>query len=333
MPYRRRPKAQKRKYIKRRTGAKAQSKQIASLSKSIHNLRKSQYETIVTCWNRPLATIDQVVSTVNAYILPIPVSMMNCYSQNTVQTIVNPDDQRLPWTDNRNLATYAQTGFKKSPVFGSSSSARDSPEIKHMGSYLKYRMVTSEPSFSTYSIFLIQPKKGFSNQLIEDRELRHVSTGAGGVANIPGSASVLHEGTDYVTHPNLLGTVINKKFWKVHYQREVNFSAPLADRLSTKAGGSTPDSRNNSLICTGSIKIPGGTVIKNFNKLPQEASGTPALGDMKSSASQIGWLDEPMHSSCYLVIINNGATGDAPVGEGQKVDLATICTDYYKAVV
>ena len=46
MPYKRKPRVLKRKNIKRRTGARAQSKQIVALSKQVSSLTKSQYETV-----------------------------------------------------------------------------------------------------------------------------------------------------------------------------------------------------------------------------------------------------------------------------------------------
>ena len=52
MGYPRKPRVLKRKNIKRRTGAKAQSKQIAAVTKQVTALTKTQYETVQTTYER-----------------------------------------------------------------------------------------------------------------------------------------------------------------------------------------------------------------------------------------------------------------------------------------
>ena len=219
MVWTRKSKTLRRKNIKRRTGAKAQSKQIAQLSKSVTQLTKSNYETVQTVWNRNNLSVDSLISGTTAYICPLPKSMCNCFSQSTIQTAALVD-KRIPWADNLGIA--AQPTYKKMPIFGSSSAARNSPEATHLGGILKWRMISEEPTFSTYSIFVISPKKKQADQLITDRALKG-ETGAGGN---PGRNGSLTQATDYITHPDVMGTVFNKKFWNVDYQREVNFSHP-----------------------------------------------------------------------------------------------------------
>jgi hypothetical protein len=80
--------------------------------------------------------------------------MCNCFGQETENTS-SQADQRITWSDN--LAIAAQPSFYKTPIFGSSDAARDSPEAHHMGGVLKWRMISDEPAFSTYSIFLLSP--------------------------------------------------------------------------------------------------------------------------------------------------------------------------------
>lgn len=321
MPYKRKPRALKRKYIKRRTGARAQSKQIMALSKTVGRLTKANYETICTVWNRPTINVDKLAQSTYCYICPIPISMCNTYSQNTVPTQGN-QDQRIQWTDS--LALAAMDPFKKNPLFGSSENARDSPEITHTGSYLKYRLINEEPSFSTYTVFLVQPKKRQANQLTIDRTLKSGST----LNNTPGAGASFTEGVDFITHPDVLGTEFNKKYWKVLYKRIHNFSHPGATGFQNNASSANTRPRHNAILQEGSMKIPGGTVIRNFNRTPYEVDGSPNMGFKKTSASQIGILDEPPHATCYLAIVNNGASVD-----GETVKLAFLVKDYYKAVV
>ena len=136
MPYKRKPRVLKRKNIKRRTGARAQSKQIVALSKQVSSLTKSQYETVQTTWNRQSLSVDTATPGIGAYVCPIPKSMGNCFNQSTIET-AGLGDRRIKWTDN--LIIAAQPFYQKTAIFGSSDAARNSPEANHMGGILKWR--------------------------------------------------------------------------------------------------------------------------------------------------------------------------------------------------
>lgn len=321
MPYTKKPKVLKRKNIKRRTGGRSQSKQILALTKTVSRLTKSNYETVMTVWNRPGLTCETLTAGVNAYICPIPISMANCYGQNTLNTAGDPD-QRLQWTDNLNLA--AMDPFRKVPLFGSSEAARDSPEVTHMGSTLKYRFVNEEPSFSTYTIFLIRPKQRQSNQLVVDRQLKNGSA----LSALNGAGGFLEQGTDYITHPNVLGTDMNRKYWTVLYKRTINFSHPNATAINANVNPANTNTRNNSIVAEGTIKIPAGGAIRCFNRQSFEDPNSPDRGNKKVSASQLGLVDENNSKTCYLVCINNGVSLD-----NETIKLSFMVKDIYKAVV
>lgn len=321
MPWKRKPKTLKRKYIRRRTSAKAQSKQIATLAKSVTSLTKMNYESVALCWNRGNLPIDTLTGGVTAYICALPVSMCNAYNQNTVLTQGNAD-QRLEWTDNLGLA--GMDNFKKNPLFGSSENARDSPEITHTGSYLSYRFINSEPSFSTYSMFIVKAKKRQADQLITDRQMKNGTT----LNPTNGYAASWTEGVDFITHPDVLGTVVNRKYWTVLYKRTLNFSHPNGNGFNRNISANNWSTRNNAIVQEGTVKIPGGTVIKNFNRTPYEDASNPNEGFMKTSASQIGFVDEPNHATAYLVVVNNGVNADS-----ETVNMSFVVKDYYKAVV
>jgi len=317
MPYKRKPRVLKRKNIKRRTGAKAQSKQIVALSKQVNSLTKNQYETVITTWNREKLSVDSATGGTNAYVCPIPKSMGNCFNQDTLET-QGISDQRLKWTDN--LIVAAQPFYQKTAIFGSSDAARNSPESNHMGGVLKWRMENDEPSFSTYSIFLISPKSRQADQLVTDRRLK------GTVNNHnPGSASSLDNYTDFITHPNIMGTVFNKKYWNIDYQREVNFGHPGSSSIANTTSANNTNPKNNALIATGSIRLKPGGVIKCFNK---QENNTERIGTLPTSASQIGYVDEKNEKLQYLVVVNNGVSADF-----ENVSLSLLVTDYYKMVV
>lgn len=317
MGYRKKPRTLRTKNIKRKTGARAQSKQIVQLSKSITKLKRSNYETVCTIWNRNNLGIDTVAGGVNAYLCPIPISMCNTFSQNTVLT-QGDADQRLQWSDNLGIA--AQPTYRKNPLFGSSEAARDSPEVTHTGTYINYRLICEEPSFSTYSIFLIRPKKRHATQMVTDRQLKN--------GTINGRDGFLRQGVDFITHPDVMGTEINTKFWDVLYKREWNFGHPGSTSQNRTASANNAHPLNNAIIATGRMKVPGGTVIRNQNVMPMEDDGSPDMGFKKASASQIGFVDEPAAATAYIAIVNDGSSADADV-----VKLSLLVHDYYKATV
>ncbi len=320
MPYKRKPRVLKRKNIKRRTGAKAQSKQITALSKQITSLTKSNYETVQTIWNRNNLSVDPSLGGINAYVCPIPKSMCNCFSQSTLDT-EGDNDVRIAWSDNLGIA--AQQTYRKNPIFGSSEAARNSPEANHMGGILKWRLISDEPAFSTYTIALLSPRKRQADQLITDRNLKGAKSGLG-----PGSKALLVEGTDYETHPDVMGTQFNKKFWRIDAYKEVNFSHPGSTSQQTTAQANNTNPKNNAIIAQGTFKLKPGGVIKCFNQQSSIVPASPDLGVKPANASQIGYVDERNENIQYLVVVNNGVSTDL-----ETVNLSLLVRDYYKMVV
>lgn len=209
------------------------------------------------------------------------------------------------------------------PIFGSSQAARNAQEVHHIGGTLKYRFISDEPTFGTYSIFLVRAKSRQSDQLVSDRNLKGESSG-----HHAGSGGSFTEGTDFITHLNVMGTQINTKYWNVLYKREVNFGHPGSVAFATNVNPSNTDPRNNSVIATGQMKIPAGGTIKCFNVQEQALAGNPDMGRKPVNASQLGFLDEDNSKTCYLIVINNGVSLDL-----ETVKLALLVKDYYKAVV
>ena len=314
------PRALKKKNIKRRTGAKSQATQIAALSTQLSKLNKVQYETIMLAWQRPKANIDGLApGGTGAFIMPCPITPNNPYAQKDALGL----DSQLKWSDNRIMSTAPY--FQKMPVFGSSTAARNSGQWFHTGSTLKWRLETNEPSFATYSVYLLQAKSRQADQLISDRQLKNSAT-----ASFPGSAANFDEQVDYITHLNVFGTMINTKYWKVLGSRVCNFSVPgVTSQKQANAdlqGGA--DTRNNTVVKEGTFNIPAGGSIRCFNKMPFVDEASPALGRLPALASTVGYLDEDTSKTCYLVIINNGASID-----GEITSLSTLTLDRYKAVV
>jgi hypothetical protein len=106
---RRKSKVLRKRNVKRRTGAKAQSRQIMALSSSVSSITRNQFGKVHTTWQRNMLSIETTTGGVNAYICPIP------YAPG------NPVGASLPgpqvvWTDNLSLASPAT--FSKKAVFG-----------------------------------------------------------------------------------------------------------------------------------------------------------------------------------------------------------------------
>lgn len=316
MPWKK-PKVLKRKNIKRKTGAKAQSKQIMSLSKQVNKLTKTQFETIQTVWNRNDLSVDSLTSGTTAYICPLPKSMCNVYGQTTLQTEGQPD-QRLLWSDNLGIA--AQSSYAKGQIFGSSEAARNSGEIHHLGGTLRWRLTSAEPSFSTYDIFVISPKTKQADQLITDRGLK--------AGTPPGRNASLTEGLDYISHPDCHMTEFNRKMYNVHYSRRVNFGHPGSTAINSNVNPANTNPRNNAVIAEGKVKLSAGGVLKSFNNAPLDVPGQNDRGFKPLNASQIGYIDEQNEKTQYLVIVNNGVSADL-----ETVNLSFLVKDYYKAVV
>jgi len=125
-----------------------------------------------------------------------------------------------------------------------------------------------------------------------------------------------------------MGTVFNKKMWRIHAQREISFSHPGSSNLSANVNPANTNPRNNAIVVNGSIKLSPGGVIKCFNNQSGAVSGQPDQGFKPANASQIGYLDEQNEKTQYLVIVNNGVSADL-----ETVNLSLMVKDFYKMVV
>jgi len=103
------PRALKGRNIARKTGAKAQSKQITALSRQVNTLTKRQFAKVHTTWQRNMLTIDNTLGGLQCYVCPVP------YVPGNPVGASQPGGQ-VTWTDNLSLA--AQSFFSKKAVFG-----------------------------------------------------------------------------------------------------------------------------------------------------------------------------------------------------------------------
>lgn len=305
----------RRKNIRRRTGNKAQSKQIMALSKAVSRMNREQLDNIRTCWQRDNLPIGSGGPVVNTYVCPIPYALCDPLQQ-------SPVPQAELWSDNRVIAS--QPTFSKRLVFGYAEAAANSNKIYHTGGKLRYTIYTNEPSYTKLTLALIRPKAKQADQLSIDRQLKGVGT-----SGEAGSAARLYDDTDFTVHngnggnyDTYYGAEINRKYWDVLYKREIALATPK-DLSASSVQRVTPvvDGKNNTLVATGSIRIPACGEIKAVGNLTQ-ANESP------STAMEQQYLDQRNEDSLYLVAINNDLQIDT-----QNISMGFVVTDYYKAVV
>jgi len=312
------PRALRRGNIKRRTGAKSQSKQIATLSRQLTTMSRKQFAKVHTVWQRNMLSIETTTGGVQAYVCPIP------YAPGNPVGASQPGAQ-VAWTDNLSLATQAT--YTKRAIFGVAREAATSNEIYHTGGVLKWQFVTNETAFSKYYVFLIRPKKNMADQLVKDRLLK-----AGKVLNPTiGSAGVLQEDLDYVVHQEgltggtVFGAQINRKYWDVLYSKEISAGATNVTNATVNVAYNAPGSAAlTSLTDRGSIRLPAGGMLKNASVASQTGTGNAG----QATSWEVGYGDQENGSGCFLVVINNGVSLDGEAGK-----LGFIVHDYYKACV
>jgi len=312
----RKPRVLRGKNIKRRTGDKAQSKQIMALSKQVSSLTRRSYDSCATKWIRNNLSVETAGGAGYAYICPIPYAPCN-------PTGAATGAAPTPFTDNLSLAS--QPTYTKQIIFGISQEAQTSNEIHHTGGKIRYQLINSEPSLTKLGLFLIRPKKKLADQLIKDRLLKQGST----LNPTLGFAGFLNQGLDYEVHNGtggnvntMFGSQINTKYWDVLYKREITMGHANATGFTANVNPANTRPANNSIIATGTIKLPAGGVIKNSAVASQTGLRPEATG------WEVEYGDQTNENSCYLVCINNGAKVD-----GETITLGFMATDYYKVSV
>ena len=306
------------KNIKRRTGARAQSKQIASLSRKVNVLTRSNFETFSTQWTRLNLPIETATGPGTPYVCPIVQNPCAPFAQSLATADV------AQWRDS--LAIAAQPRFEKNQCFTASKAAQESPCLYHKGTTIKWQMFCNEPRTTKVAIMVVSPKKGVATQIIADNQLN-----IGPVPFGPRDGNVNFAlGTDYVLHPGTgsslapdttFGVLVNLKRWDVHYKTERTFGVPLLGADGESIVQTTiPDGANNSNTACGTIKLPGIGKIVSVSKAD--------TGDALSRACQLGIVDQKAHSMKYLVCITNGVVSDS-----ESVTLGMNVLDTYKATV
>lgn len=304
--------------IRKRTGAKSQSRQISALSRKVNRVARDNKEKIVTSWSRNQIPIQSLATSGYPFVCPIPYHCMDPLDQWAPGT-----GQTTQWRDNLALATqpYYTKGFQ----FGYSDAAKNSNQIKHTGGTIKWQMASSEPDYSKVSLFLVRAKKNLADQLIDDRTL----DGTAGTVPFGPDTACFKIAQDYTMNDatgsasgapsTYFGATFNKKYWDVLYHREVAFGHPGAQGFAGNASANNSTPKNNALIATGTIRLPPGGVIK---------SASDGLLQPQNSAIQLGLVDQRNENACFLVAIQNGVTADL-----EMITMGMLVLDYYEATV
>lgn len=311
-----RPKALKGRNIRRRTGARAQSKQIAALSTQVAKLSKQTVCRFALAWQKKNESVEPVSSSIGnqAYILPVPTGPCDPF----VSSTTNPQGANT-WTDNR--YGQNQTTYRKVPIFGIPTQVKSAKHIQHMGSKLMWQLTSTENDFSKLTIALIKPKRKYADQLTIDRLL---VTG-----NVPGELATISTNLDFMAFDGGAGStgqesvtmhsvVFDRTKWDVIHKREVAFSHPGATQISGNVNPANTRPKNNAIIKTGTFYVPKAkNVVRNVSKRV-DGSQNPV------NAIGTGVLDESNEDRCYLVVIGNGNRVDAAT-----ISLSCITYDYY----
>jgi len=303
--------------IKRRTSAKSQSRQIATLTRQVRQVTRDNHEKMVTSWSRNQIAIQSLATSGYPFVCPIPYHCMD-----PLDKLAPGTGQTNKWHDNLQLAT--QPEYTKGFQFGYSDAALNSNRIRHTGGVIKYQMASTEPDYTKVSLFLVRPKKGLADQLTDDRRL----LGAGQAPFGPDDAC-FEPAQDYTMNvgsgaaqgapTTYFGATFNRKYWDVLYHREIAFGHPGAQGFASNTSANNSSPKNNALIATGTIKLPAGGWIR---------SASDGLNQPQNSAVMLGIADQRNENSCYLVAIQNGVTADL-----EMITLGLLTLDYYEATV
>jgi len=310
------------KHISRNTGAKAQSRQIAHLTRSVRTLTKSNTERITTRWQRNDFPIQTLATSGAPWICPIPYNAMDPFDQYDPGSGIT-----TRWRDSLGLGGPGG-GFQKVFNFAYSQNAMDTNTLRHTGGVIKWQMSSTEPDMSKVSLFLIRPKQRCADQLMADRQMLGNGTVPYGPRNavqnlVLGDDYVCHDGQNSAGAPSTyFGAQMNPKWWSVLYHREITFGHPNAAGFQGNASANNSSPANNALTASGTIKLPAAGLIKSASKSISGASNDP------DAAVQLGLLDQRNEDQLFLVAIQNGVTADA-----ESITLGFMCLDYYDATV
>lgn len=328
------PKAIRFKNIKKKTSDKEQAKQIATLSREITRINKEQTERIRTVWQMDRKSVGLLNTlTPTVFLCPVPYALCDPLGTSPLTGEGLFGDNNMPIS----TSPTGQISYKKSLVFGYSDAAANSNKIYHTGGKLRYQIITTEPSYTKLTMFLVKPKHKQADQLVVDRQLKGATAATiapPAAVGKAGSSAFMIKDVDYTTYTppsvagiptstdTIFGSEINRKYWDIIYKREIALTHPGATGFANNTNPANTNPKNNALVASGTIKIPAAGVIVN------KSQATQTVGNKSTSAMENSLLDQRNEQNYTLVIIHNDGAADL-----ESVQLSLIVNDYYRAVV
>lgn len=279
------------KRAKKRTGAKAQSKQIVALSKQISKIADISSVPLQLRWQRSNTFIDRLPLTagesgkLSKYICPMPVA---------------PNQVGGGGADFADTGPVAlqQLDFKKQKIWVTATDVNQKPRCTHRGGYITYKLSRTNFSLRFYKVMLIRAKTVVADQLSLQRGFQFYSP----TANPPiiaGQNSNLVEGYDYIHNPiitvldPITGVQMNPQMWDVLYSKTFKFGTNKPFLRPELSPNSLANTIGNTMRteATGYIKLPaGGAVHKIWST------------DHTQQATNLDYVNQRSEKNVFLVI-------------------------------
>lgn len=301
---------------KRKTGAKAQSRQIATLARQIDKVRRSSSVEFKTRWYRQMARISPLTTAGFAFVMPLPYAPQGVF-----------EDPVTHFHDNLNLQSYHKSVVEGQPP----AITQLCGKWFHKGGTLRYRLTSTEPTSSVVKLCLIRAKAATADQVISDRNM------FSGVGATPG-AQELTKSVDFYADDDgaglagasgtWYGAYFNTKIWDVLWSRDCNFGVPGGSEIENMVTGSVLDAGNNALIKTGVIKLPAGGQCVDVDTIDLAPQIVGQDLDQRPNAGTMLMTDQRPEKSVFLVALHNDISLDT-----ETISLACSVTDRYTAVM
>lgn len=281
------------KYAKRSTGARAQSKQIASLSRQISKVAEISSVPLELRWQRSNMFVDRVAlgaansGQLTKYVCPIPVA------PDQVAIVDDPN-----FGDTGPNTALNNMDFKKAKIWVTSTDANQKPRCTHRGGYLTYKLARTNFSLRFITVMLVRTKPAIADQLSLQRAFQFFDD-ATVPPTVAGQNSRLVEGYDYIHNPittildPITGIQMNPQMWDVLGKHTYKFGTNkpfLRPELSPESLANTIGNTMRT-DATGYFKLPaGGAVHKIWSS------------DHTQQATNLDYKNQRSEKNVFLVI-------------------------------
>lgn len=178
---------------------------------------------------------------------------------------------------------------------------------------IQYRLRSTEPTMNQVIVAVIQPRKAFADQIVENKQLmsRYTLLTAAPTYGpaAPGSQGTLTRDMDYslsgpvgaAAAETIFGCKFNPQLWKVHYYRKHNMIAPTTSGTTNQVGITNTWKAPNDQF--GSIKLKLNTYLRAGS-----VGSNLSVDGHTNFATNAQYTDIPREETRYLVCISNDDT-------------------------